>query len=402
MEEKENNNKSPAADITEHGNPRSQRQHHSPRTPWFIFFVIILILWIVQETIKVYTGLGLWKTLTHPVLISVEIVGFLLSFILGNEKLRNYQRSENFWSDVKRIASIIHQMLTRNTFLAFPVLLVVMLYLTSGLAEARAIGRGLAAFSEYIDEIIYTPPPAPSPTPSPVAVVPVETAAPPSEPPTPVAPFNSLTLSDPDREFRLSDEKYSKLYLLTGPYTVSDWEDPASVSDAVARLVENLCSQHQSNHFDESAPESLKGEVATASRLEEIMGTTEDLQEVIDIRERAWTLYPKYGLAKLLASNYQRFALSYLHGAGNPYTIEYYYGQSIFWCWDSLTFDELLPSTQKNILHSIATRYHDLADLAAKLLKNPALPEETRQYFKKVHYYAQSLSFAFSEVQNLY
>lgn len=404
MKEKENHDKAPAAGTTQHGAPRGRRRRNNrpPRTPWLIFIAIFLLLWIVQETIKAYTGMGLWKTLTHPVLISVELIGFVLSFIFGHEELRSYRRSDNFWNDARRIVSMLRQMLTRNTYIGLPVLLVVTLYLTSGLAQARVMGHGLAAASEYVGQIMYTPPPSPSQSPSPAAEVPVETGVPVSVPSPPAAPSNIPTLSEPDREYRLSDEKYSELYLLAGPYAVFDWKDPSSVSDMAALLVEDRCGQHRSNQFDISAPESLKGDVATASRLEETIRTTKALEEVIDIREQAWAQYPKYGLAKLLASNYQLFALAYLRGAGNPYTIEYYYGQSVFWCWESLTFDDILPSTQKNILHSIATRYHDLADLAANTLNTPSLPEEARLHFSKVQDYAQLLSNAFSEVQNFY
>jgi len=98
--------------------------------------------------------------------------------------------------------------------------------------------------------------------------------------------------------------------------------------------------------------------------LKKKLSNSDDLDKIIDTRLEAWAQYPKYSLAKLLAANYQRYALEYQKIAGSYYTIEYYYGNSIFWLFDCLTFADVNDDRTKSILASIKMRYHDIAMIA--------------------------------------
>ncbi len=190
-------------------------------------------------------------------------------------------------------------------------------------------------------------------------------------------------LTDIDRYFQLSHEEKYKLYFETANL---DWSDINDVSQAVTKFVESLRMEKKFNKFDINAPEHLKGEVACASDLEQNMANSDDLDTIINIRMDAFYKYPKYRLAQLLAANQQTYALEYEKISGNPETIEYYYGQSVFWLFECLKFSDVDEYTEKSIIASIKMRYRDISEAAP-----------TGSWSKKR---AHILSEAFANIQN--
>lgn len=170
-------------------------------------------------------------------------------------------------------------------------------------------------------------------------------------------------LQDPDALWELTGEDYDRIYFQTPEYLVTDWTDQEEVTRTVARLVGDLRAVSAPNLFDAQAPEDLKTEVAQADTDYRQMTHSCQLDQTIDIHLRAWE-YPKYSIASLLANEYQKYALEY-HWAGGPFqTMEYYYGQSILWAQQAITFASATDYQVKFFLYYISYRYHDIADAA--------------------------------------
>ena len=195
-------------------------------------------------------------------------------------------------------------------------------------------------------------------------------------------------LTDPKRYYELCPEEYNEIYFLSGPFAITDWTDTVNVTQTLTEFIKSLQCQNMPNSFDANAPVALQGEVSYASQLEIQMINSDDLDRIIKIRINAWDQYPKHSLATLLASNQQRYALEYSKVDGHFETIEYYYAQSIFWAFESLTFSNTNGYTIKNTLSSIKMRYLDIASTA---------PDNSRS-----KYYATHLFEAFESLENSY
>lgn len=191
------------------------------------------------------------------------------------------------------------------------------------------------------------------------------------EPNTPAKPDTSAEaenpaafLQEPERRYTLSNEEAIKLFFLDEPYTLAVEDSASDIAEKIKPFIEELLAVQQENIFDRDAPENIKGEIANASRLEERMTNSDELDRVIATRMDVWPDYPKYRIAKLLANNMQTYAKEYTKIDGNYETIKYYHAQSIFWTWKSLTFASVTSYTLKNDLNYIRMRYHDIADKA--------------------------------------
>ena len=79
----------------------------------------------------------------------------------------------------------------------------------------------------------------------------------------------------------------------------------------------DLRSEQMTNTFDSKAPATLCKEIADVSELEKNLTNSEELEKIIDTRLDAWSQYQKYSLSKLLAANYQCYALEYQKINGN-------------------------------------------------------------------------------------
>lgn len=171
-------------------------------------------------------------------------------------------------------------------------------------------------------------------------------------------------LLEPDRYYVLSDEEAGRLFFRTGSYAVTEGAGAGDIAEKLKPFVEELLAVRKENLFDEYAPEDIKGEIAGASQLEGKMTDSGELDQVISVRMDVWPDYPKYRIAKLLANNMQTYAKEYTEIGGKYETIKYYHAQSVFWTWESLTFESVTEYTLKSDLDYIRMRYHDIADAA--------------------------------------
>lgn len=178
-------------------------------------------------------------------------------------------------------------------------------------------------------------------------------------------PINQQTgfLEHPDTLWRLSGEKYDQVYFQTPEYLIENWSNQDEVTDTVVRLVGELRALAAPNVFDTQAPYTLEQEVFHANTSYDQMTSSIQLDETIDIHLRAWE-YPKYDIAKLLAYEYQKYALEYDKVDGPFETIEYYCGLSILWAHQAITFASATDDQVKTFLFYISYRYHDIADAA--------------------------------------
>lgn len=171
-------------------------------------------------------------------------------------------------------------------------------------------------------------------------------------------------LEDPNRFYQLENSELDQLYFYTGEFAITNWDNDDEIVETMSKFVKSLRGQKRKNLFDTNAPQFLQDEVNQASILEENMTSSAELDSVIDIRIDAWDAYPKRTFAKLLAFNHQRYALEYTAVNGCYETIEFYYAQSIFWLFESLTFEGNSEYTVKQTLSAIKMRYHDIAESA--------------------------------------
>jgi len=182
------------------------------------------------------------------------------------------------------------------------------------------------------------------------------------EPPEPEpAPF----LSDPERYYTLTEAEENELFFLDGPYKIENWTDPYAIAQQLYPFIEEKRALQIANIFDRDAPDTVKDEIAKVSEQEKDMTNSDQLDNIIEVRIEVWEDYPKRGIACLLANNMQRYACEYDSAGGAYETIKYYYAQSIFWTWKSLSFDYVTPYMLKSDLNYIKMRYHDIADKAA-------------------------------------
>lgn len=201
--------------------------------------------------------------------------------------------------------------------------------------------------------------------------------------PTPMEP-PSFELKDPGRNYTLDQQMFNTVYFLDGPYVISDWENSAEIEAAVLRCVQDYVALDCSNQFDEYAPISVQREVVWASELERRLSNSEELEQIISVRKSAFSEYPKYSLARMIAESYNKFGLEYLNIGGNFSTIEYYYGNSICWLLTTLSYSGGDTDTIRSLLSSLQMRYHDIWSVAPQGSDSAYYAQRLYEAFKAV------------------
>lgn len=171
-------------------------------------------------------------------------------------------------------------------------------------------------------------------------------------------------LQEPGRYYELTEEEECRLFFRAGDYEIAERASAGEIAEKIKPFIQQLLATQKENIFDRDAPESIKGDIANASRLEAEMENSDELDQVISVRMDVFQDYPKYRIANLLANNMQTYAKKYTEINGSYETIKYYHAYSIFWTWDSLTFASVTSYTLKDDLDYIRMRYHDIADKA--------------------------------------
>lgn len=169
----------------------------------------------------------------------------------------------------------------------------------------------------------------------------------------------NLLLLDPTRTRVLTDGEKAELYFLSGEYKIENWWDDTAVADAVLRDAESLTHEKKTNLFV-NASKQEKDKANEASKREEKLQTSAELDEIKEDREEIYDKYPMYDLAVLIAEDNARFGLAYDEGTHNLDTTEYYYGKTIHWYREALRFNPR-KSDKEHLLRFIGHRYHDIA-----------------------------------------
>lgn len=185
---------------------------------------------------------------------------------------------------------------------------------------------------------------------------------------TTVVENNSISsrafLADPTKAIQLTQNELDILYYHSTPYRVNDWSNIDEIVEILRSQIQELSAQDRPNIFDQQAPPAVQASALQANDMESNLSTSEQLDEIIRIRVSIQSEYPKAAFSNLLSADYQRYALKYKDAGGFFSTIEYYYAQSIFSDLDELTFSSVNDHKTKDILNSIAMRYHDIAHVA--------------------------------------
>lgn len=271
-----------------------------------------------------------------------------------------YGRAWTFVCDVFRTAK-------RSSVVSLLLVVLIHILVPSAVAHYRPFGHGINVLVEVVEQLRNVEEEI---TVSSVIVENEQTsgegATSQNEPPKvdiPPEP-NVQFLEEPDRYYELSEEEEDWLYFKSDIYKIEDWSDDAAVVAVVLSLVHEICSKNAPNEFDANAPPDIQWSVATVETDYDKMTSSKDLDNVINVQLIAWTDYPKYGLAWMLANNFQEYGDRYNEVDGYFETVEYYYGQAVFWTWRTLTYESAETYQVKECLRYISMRYHDIADIA--------------------------------------
>lgn len=172
--------------------------------------------------------------------------------------------------------------------------------------------------------------------------------------------IKQITLMDLNRDISLKPNEIEEIYFITGQYMFENYGDKRDVFYCINGDLQILLSEKKMDQYTNIAPSEIDARISQASRVESMLKTSEQLDEIIECRKSVYEQYPMYTLAKLIAENYALFGLAYQQNEGNITTIEYYYGQAILWYREALRY---CPTNEgiKQLLYFLAIRYHDLA-----------------------------------------
>lgn len=162
----------------------------------------------------------------------------------------------------------------------------------------------------------------------------------------------------------LSEEDRAAIFFQNGLYVIGDWDDSEAVLKAVQQMLDDCEAEHLENAFDDEiagAPQLLKTKVSQASEQDKWVSSFSQKRDIMNIREDAYSQYPKFTLAQLLAEDFNGCALACYWQVGNTDAAMYYYGKSILWIRKALSFDEVFGSRRMRLIESMRQRYEDIA-----------------------------------------
>ena len=157
----------------------------------------------------------------------------------------------------------------------------------------------------------------------------------------------------------------SVVFRLEWQMDVEDWSDFAEVDAVLEDAVdEQLCRRRRSTLSEAAQPQ--KDLVAAASAQERQLQDSRELDQIIQIREDMYDVYPDASLALLLAEDYQLFGDAYRAAAGldemvSRETIRFYYYGAIEYFWEYLGYQDVCNCADR--LTKISNLYGRLRDL---------------------------------------
>ncbi len=335
------------------------------------FWISIFVIAFVFEAIKKYMNIDVWVLLNKIIPWGAGLTGAAYLFKLVNKdkkdslKKQEAEESDGFQEIIDRGCEFpknLFKVAIKNSVVCFVIVMFLFVYLPAASAHFQLIGRAIDLFGG----MGYS-----------------QTDKPQDEPEKPQKDENKSEkkkedaskidkkeilqtdfLADKKRYMKLTPQEYNELYFLTGEHAVLDWSDSKEVERCVADAVKDCIYKQMPNVFDAKAPQDVRDAISQASEDEKVMKNSDDLDRIIEVRMLNWELYPKYSLASLLAGNMQRYAMEYVNANGSFKTIEYYYGQSIDWLFECLTYAGVSDYMLKSVYSSLEMRYNDISDAA--------------------------------------
>lgn len=381
-----------------------------PQTPsflnWKAFILFLLVLTFILEVISDYFQFDLFlfclnhKTPTIYILTAaLAVITWDVRRTLKAEDARAKEKaaengapcpedkhSENVFQQAWKTLKYLYWIFKRCGIACLLVIVLMGFGIPTTAAHFQVEGRAINIISNVINSVRYKGPES-----DPVVDGNTQDGSDDSKTPSDIPKTDTNAedpkfLAEPERLFELSDEELDKLYYKSGPYAIHDWTDTNAIAGVLTRQITDLRAQQRPNEFDTKASVAMQQDAIRANNIEDTLSTSEELDDVINIRKSLQSIYPKSAFAKLLAANQQRYALEYVNAGGDFKTIEYYYGYSIYWDLERLCFADVDNYDVKNILSSISMRYHDIADASEN-------GSQTQQY-------ASVLSNAFKILEN--
>ncbi len=358
---------------------------------WVKYGIVCLIWWMVLEFIHFRFGIELWpaipKVAGSIVSGGVAVLVAILDYLTDPAEKKGFHRPKNmdFWTHASKIVkrnffqnTLVGMILAFTFFIAAPAYAVHQGYFPTVL-------RGIAAAWHWV----WTPSPenagssqeqteGPAPDVSqPEPEADTEIQPPPqktekvpktSEPDTKKEPPQEESeLLKPeelelDREVpeAVSSEDYQLIYLLSGPYLITDWDSQDMVDEAVRNLIRDQWQHQLPPRFQENerTPEANR-KIYEASDLEKSMKTAWELRGVKDLREDVYLGDPEdpeskgeeiYSVAKLIRENYCFYGDAYaLQNVSRAYA-RTFYEWSIRWGFRTLEYDVTTVTLHSNLM----------------------------------------------------
>lgn len=171
-----------------------------------------------------------------------------------------------------------------------------------------------------------------------------------------------LTNEQKEEKIYLSVDVKNCIYFDESGFEIINWDDQDEINKIVEKKVKSLRMYGKKNEFDSDtgAPQSIKDEIAAASKKDKDVSSLTEKLQIISLRDNTYKQYPKFTLAQLIAEDYNACGLSIFYNGGQKVTAEYYFGDSIYWFMEMLKYKDISSETIKSILTSIAQRYDDI------------------------------------------
>lgn len=209
---------------------------------------------------------------------------------------------------------------------------------------------------------------------------------------------NILVLDNEMKEVsNLSLADLNELFYLDGDYKINDWENQEEINKMVLKRVKDKIRKEKKNVFDstkrdEGAPPEICNRASQLSEMEKKIENLEQKKNILEERESIFNQYPKESLSRLIANDNQDIALIYYFGAGSKETVLYYYGQSIKYRHETISFKETGNIGIKRRVNELKESYNDLKIIFAKYKVDKI----------DISYYAEKLETAYQYVADQY
>ena len=161
-------------------------------------------------------------------------------------------------------------------------------------------------------------------------------------------------------QWLVPDEILQKVLFQTGYFMLSEDMTDQQIDQILDEYLLSLRQQAKTSEFDLYADQTLKGQVARASIQDANLYRSSEKDQVIHTRLNAYSQWEKETLARLLAEDFNDYALAYAQASGESYIIVSFYVLSLEWLYECMKYQSLPEEEQNDILNSIYYRYKDI------------------------------------------